>query len=233
MRSARPGTATIEFALVFPVLLILSLVLTQTALIMAAYGYAQYGAFAAARTAIVVLPRNTAAQDPDGAVSNVWNARSDADAKRGRIRHAAAMALLPIAGRQPATPRGDRIARGAASAFAGRSGPTPAWTGTLLAERVAYALEHTRVALFRAKQDGSLERVGDGERVGPQDALTVRVEHDFRLAVPFVGALFADGTLDPEAGGRPYASLSAQATLTNAGIDSSLPPEPELPRRDP
>ena len=50
------GTATIEFALVMPIMLFLILLLAQTTFVMAGNLFVHYAAFAATRSAIVYIP---------------------------------------------------------------------------------------------------------------------------------------------------------------------------------
>ena len=98
------GTATMEFVLVFPILLFFSLLLAQTTLLAGANAFIHYAAFAATRSAIVQIPTGYA---PDESPNVIINA--DGHTKHDIIRRAAVFALVPVSGRlspeAPAVPQ--------------------------------------------------------------------------------------------------------------------------------
>src|SRR5690606_37869617 len=67
------GTATMEFALVFPIFLFFILTLVQTSLLMVGNLYVHYAAFASVRSAIVQVPRNPVVDPYNSAVNETRN----------------------------------------------------------------------------------------------------------------------------------------------------------------
>jgi len=228
------GTATIEFALVFPVILVLVLLLTQITLLMGSYSYLHYAAFAAARAAIVQVPTSNE-------VENV-NVTSNADnsPKRAAIRRAAVYALVPIAGRtagDPSTVANNYLA-GLHNYFGEYNQESPAWINNLAADRLRYADAHTEVVISNVELDDT-GRVITTElpstsqyTFGPKDPIMVRVNHRLNLSVPYVSAFFANGALTAAEGGGRYREVTAYYVLTNEGVYDALPPRPEIPRDD-
>ncbi len=226
---ADEGTATVEFALVFPIALFLCLVLLQTTLLMVGNMFVHYAAFAATRAAIAQIPRNLTV---DGEPVNVIVAGEGAE-KFDTIRQAAVLAVMPVSGRSHnGSVAADAFVSGLEEHYAGLNQETPKWVHTLAADRLRYAAANTQVTLLRTKGDADavsfVSLNGGLSEFGPREAVTVRVEHRFFLSVPYVSAIFADGESD-EQGGR-FTLIAAQYTLTNEGIPVELPPEPELPR---
>ena len=225
---AESGVATIEFALLLPILLFVGLALTQTTLLMGGNLFVHYAAFAAARSAIVQVPADYDAQPP-----NIYTA--DADSPKHRAIHrAAALALVPVAGRSGDDTNGlltERIVRGFARFYEGYGQTPPPWIEGQLAQRLNYAAAHTRIQLLRSSDDdpGRIEPIGEGETAvfGTRDTIGVRVVHQLNLPVPYVDRLFADGS---SGGRRRYITLTARAFLQNAGLRDDMPPEPSLRR---
>jgi len=227
------GTATIEFTLVFPVLLVLALLLAQTAAAMAAGSYVHYAAFAAARTAIVQVPREDVPGEPalhlDTTVDGL---------KREAIWTSAAFTCVPVSGRiAPPAAVGENYAAGVADMYASAGQSAPGWTSTL-AERVTYALANTGVRILvptpESVENGDVfdfEAAPDWVVYAPKDPVTVMVEHRYRLSVPYIAVLFADGSLPEGDGEGLYRTLRAQATLSLEGVDPNLPPTPTLDRQ--
>jgi hypothetical protein len=97
------GTAAIEMAFVFPLGLMIFLLVIQAALVFNANMVVHYGAFAAARMAIVVVPLNLA-NDPIFPEKHNWVRNPDVSSvekseKLEMIRRAAVMAVMPISAR--------------------------------------------------------------------------------------------------------------------------------------
>lgn len=222
------GTATVEFALVFPVLLVMVLTLIQTTLMFTGNLFVHYAAFSAARRAVVEVPRAIA----DEAI-NVVNPQDSN--KQANVREAAVFAMMPVSG--PGTPRNSSLRGGVESIYRRAGQDPPRWSEELLDRRLAYASANTRVAIARIDPDQTGSGVylvvspraeGAAHRFGSRDAVGVIVEHNFFLSVPFVSRLFSDGsTSDPDG---HYADLTGYFMLTNEGVVDTLPPRPTIPR---
>ncbi len=241
------GTATIEFALVFPVMMFFVLLLGQVTFMMNGNIFVHYAAFSAARSAIVQIPKaNT--QDPDDPEGINVIVPGDGSPKWAAIVQAAAMAMVPVSGQGGG---GNSSSGGggvdmtqmtsAVERFYGSSPMAPpAWVQNILPGRVSYALAHTDVEMFvpYIVDMATIDYVPvDGPReFFAKDPVTIRVFHEFHLSLPYVGRLFADGT--NEAG--IYRMFSAYASLTNEGTPFVMPPQPmredveaPMPRWDP
>lgn len=227
------ATATIEFTMVFPILLFLIMLLTQSTLLMGATMVCNHAAFAAARSAVVVVPTNEAArEEPYNTVIGF-----DYSYKTQRIRKAAVMAVLPIAGRLETTANGQldplALADGLRGYYMAHNHAAPAWIDNLMADRLRYADANTRVTLLRTRVVGSVLELTpiDGQHTfGPRDPITVQVQHRMNLALPYVGQLFADGRHETVSGNTLYTNITTQCTLPNEGIINALPPAPALER---
>ncbi|MEM1445724.1 MAG: TadE family protein [Planctomycetota bacterium] len=244
------GTATIEFALVFPVLLVMILALIQTTFAFTGVLFVNYAAFAAARTAIVEVPRDLGA--PEG-VNEVVGVNSQ---KRENIRSAAAFALMPVSGpgNGAGLGSGDTVGDAVDAIYTAEGLDAPRWSQSLVDRRLAYALEHTDVELralgeVPPQPDVFFEQSigiagtefgyvvspnatsGARFRYGPRDPIQVVVRHRFHLSVPFVGRLFGNGTHSVDGAATPYRVIESDFMLTNEGIWRALPDESTVERR--
>ena len=232
------GTATIEFALVFPIVLFLTLVMLQVMLLMTGNFFVQYAAFAAARTAIVQIPvddtlgySGTYGDEP----ANVLDPSEDGRKMR-TIHQAAAFALMPVSG---PSKEGDVATTGFVEGLSKHYHDTgrdiPPWIEGMAANRLRYAYQYTRVTVLLPRVEGSkvsYEPLSpSGHRFGPKDPVTVQVRHQFFLSIPYVRLIFADGENAVAGGEGRYTTITAQATLTNEGWNPALPPTPVLPRK--
>lgn len=220
--------------MVFPIVLFLCLVLVQSTLLMVGNQFVHYAAFAATRSAIVYIPQDygLAGEPRNTIVPAAGNAKFDA------IRAAAYLAVVPVCGKLENSPedlRTDEYVSGLNDYFASYGQDAPRWVQTLAADRLRYAAANTDVnVLYTLVTRGEVEyfdtedEPGGQYTFGPRDAVTVRIEHRLNLSVPYVRALFADG--EHGEGRGSYALVTAQYTLTNEGVDPSLPPKPELER---
>jgi len=227
------GVVTVEFALVMPVILFLILILTQTALLMAAQFFVHYAAFAAVRVAVVQIPRDLSAVG--GEAHNVIDA-APGSPKFDAMTRAAQIAVMPISGRDESS-RVDVPAFAAAwrEHFELLDQTPPRWVDTLAAERMAYAVEHIEVELLRVeslREGVTLEPIFGTHAFTMRQTVAVRVRHRLNLAVPYVRAIFADDYHRTLHGETAYADVAATASLTVEGVDPALPVEPALPRRD-
>lgn len=225
------GTATIEFVLVFPILLVLILLLVQVTLLMVGNLYVHYAAFAATRAAIVWVPAATG-----GEAVNVIH--PDARSSKYRaIRRAAAGALIPVCGRlesgggsgiDPAV-----YADALRDHFDEGGGDRPAWVDKLVEQKVRYANANTEINLLvydPDEPDDFALMAEQGHLFGPRDPVTVRVRHRLNLAVPYVRLFFADGEHETVTGPGGYTLVEAQTTLTNQGVDPAMPEPPSVRR---
>lgn len=228
------GTATLEFVLVFPFVLFLALLLIQTTLLMVGNLFVHYAAFAAARTAIVQIPQDYLDfHEPPNTIVHVAG-----QPKYDLIHQAAAYALMPVSGRLGiASAPGEAYADALHRYYADQGHATSAWVDELAADRLRYAFHpvNTNIVVAYTKQsnEGLIWtdlRPAEMYTFGPKDSITIRVEHRFNLSVPYVRAVFTDGSHRISGGTGMYSRISAQYTLTNKGISEQLPPRPELQR---
>ncbi|MEM8784182.1 MAG: TadE family protein [Planctomycetota bacterium] len=252
--AAEEGTATVEFALVFPVLLVMILALIQTTLAFTGQLFVNYAAFVAARAAIVEVPQDLGREGPNVVLGG------DSQ-KLENVRAAAAFALMPVSG--PGDRRGPTADRPVGTAvdalYAAESLDTPRWSEGLADRRLAYALDHTDVQLMAlgegpadigtdtnadAFRSGLAGRGGtdfgyevspnaaDGARYayGSREPIQVVVRHRFHLSVPFAGRLFSSGTHTVDGMTTPYRLVTSSFALTNEGVWRDLPDQPSVER---
>ena len=238
--SRQAGTATIEFALVFPIFLFLILTLVQTSLLMVGNLYVHYAAFAAVRSAIVQVPRDIIVDPVVDAFNEPRNrVNGDDSTKRERIRRAAVYALVPVAGRLNTQAAGSDIYTNHLQHYFNTYDRTaPNWVDRLAGMKLQYANAYTDIDLYIARPSAdtapqlqyTLVPRDSTYTFGEREAVTVRVTHRLNLAMPYVGSMFADGKHDANAGTGRYVITEAMYALTNEGIDPYLPLEPTLPR---
>lgn len=227
------GTTTIEFTLVLPILGFMVMCMAQTTFLMAGNLFVNYAAFAATRSAIVQIP-TAYADEP----ANVFTS-SPGMSKYDAIQHAAAFALVPVAGRQTSANAAVDTAAylsGLAAYYSAYNVNQPPWIESLAADRLRYALDNTQITVFTTQvndNDVTFTAVPDGatQKFQPRDPITVQVSHKLNLSVPYVNAIFADGR-NTNSPGR-YRITVAKYTLSNEGILDTMPPKPTIPRANP
>lgn len=226
------GTATVEFCMVFPIVLFLCLILVQSTLLMVGNQFVNYAAFAATRSAIVYIPQDyTATGEPRNTI-----VPEEGKLKFDAIRAAAYLAVTPVCGKREDSVDSlltEEYVAGLGNYFASYGQDTPRWVETLAAARLRYAAANTDVqVMYTLVTRGEVEQFDvapeDSYTFGPHEAVTVRIEHRLNLSVPYVRGLFADG--EHNDGRGSYALVTAQYTLTNEGVDPDLPGPPELER---
>ncbi|MBI1367519.1 MAG: hypothetical protein GC162_02580 [Planctomycetes bacterium] len=224
------GTATIEFALVLPILLFVVLTLAQTTLLMGGVVFVNYAAFAAARSAIVQIP-----YDYPGEPANFYT-NSPSSPKYQAIHRSAAVALMPVASGAPSYVDSTTLDTAGfvdgLNQFYGAYGQNPPnWIANLAADRLAYADGATEITLSRPylvdDQTVDYEEI-DGMKVDAKDPIRVRVDHRLNLSIPWANRVYRDG--EQSDGIAQYKLISATATLTNEGILDKMPPQPSVPR---
>lgn len=230
------GTTSIEFALVFPILLLLCLTLTQTMMMMAGNMYVHYSAFQATRHATMEVPQDYT--DRGDLEANHY-APGKGSIKHERIRRAAYMALVPVAGQLGGGGGAGsaELVTSMTSLYSTYGASEPAWIASMLAAKVAYAEANTEIELLETlvhpDDDVTFEPLPENPyRFGVRDVITVRVIHKLNLGVPVVSRLFADGDNGAKGPGR-YTLITARATLTNEGVPTALPEKPEIDRVTP
>ncbi|MCX5660535.1 MAG: hypothetical protein NTW19_12550 [Planctomycetota bacterium] len=233
------ATATIELALVFPLMLFLALTLAQTTYLMGDNLFVHYASFSAARAAIVQIPLDRAFDgEPANAIIDAPSL-----AKHEAIRAAAVAALVPAAGLlETGTADGDVYAAGLTQHYAAYGMAPPAWIAATAASRYRYANApfNTAVNVCRYVEPDPAVTGAEGTLVrlpadaaytfGPRDAVGVIVTHQVSLSVPYVSMIFSSGLHTPATGRGRYATVSASCILTNEGVVDALPPLPTLPR---
>lgn len=231
------ATASIEFVLVLPVLLLVSLAILQAMLAMVGNATVHYAAQAAVRAAIVQVPRDLVRE---GGFSRNTLYFDDGTLKMDAIHQAAAYALLPVAGLgEREGVEGQRVADAMATYFQDQGQEPPVWVERQLPLKQDYADRHTWVTpKYHAPNDGDADEHGfvalePGEvRVfQAMEPLAIEVTHHLHLAVPYIRAFLADGSVDTRDGESAYSAVTAQAFARLQGVPMDLPPETSLPRR--
>ncbi|MAE68116.1 MAG: hypothetical protein CMJ18_28030 [Phycisphaeraceae bacterium] len=226
------GTASFEFVLLSPILLLSVLTLVQTALVMSGNLYVHYAAFCATRAAIVQIPRDDVLDEPANVI-----AQSRSSGKLSTIRRAAVFALVPVGGRMPeANEDAEAWVAALANMYESYGRTPPNWVERLAGQRLSYVDAHTAVYLLEVGEDAAgdvdYDELEDGEAMayGPKDPVAVRVTHDLNLSIPYAKAIFADEVPDYGEARFVQATVRAHYTLTNEGISDRLPPRPAIPR---
>ncbi len=231
-RAGQRGTATIEFALVAPILLFLMLLLAQTAMLMSGNLFVHYAAFAANRSAVVQIPRDLPTEPANAYYHEFGGVKHDA------IWRAAVYALAPVGSRAGGSGQDvdtDLYVEGLTALYEGYGRTPPAWIERIAADRLAYAADTTEMTVrkVRVLQDHTVEyeEIGLGESAtfSTHETISVRVRHELALGVPYVSSLYRDGEND----GGDYRTLVAHYMLSNEGMRDALPPQPTIQRTTP
>ncbi len=211
------GAVIVEFALLLPIAMAIVLIMVQAMFMMSATVVVNYAAFAAARTAIVWVPRDLAADVPSGFDPEGPNAviASGASFKAHNIRLAAVIACAPISGRlASASPGVDAVVvrDGIDRYFRQMGAVPPNWVRTMVADKLAYSWAHTQVQLDPMTSNPMV--------YDPNDELTAWVVHDYALLdVPLVGRLFGRWSSED----RAYTSrVTANCTMLNEGVSDEI-----------
>jgi Flp pilus assembly protein TadG len=239
------GTATIEFTLLLPFILIFGLLLAQVMWWAGGSLMVHYAAQAAARTAIVQIPKDYA-----DSPANQYGA---GDSKHQKIHLAAAMSVMPVAGPASAgSPIGSggagvsatQIVNGIRKHYSDHGYSAPPWVDEYISHHVQYAMSNTNVVVARVRvlinQQVEYTMLDGGglNTFNPKDAVGVFVYHNLYLPIPFVRRILADegpGGHDALYGAQEgkYKRMEAHYVLTLEGMLDRRPEEPSLPRRDP
>lgn len=219
------GSATLEFVLIIPMLLFCTLTLAQTTLVMGGNIFVHYAAFAATRSAITTLPMDFATTGESRNILVLPDGQ-----KTEHIRQAAVFALLPVAGKMEdsANSNAAALVEGFKSYYRALNQSPPKWIDGFLAQRLAYANAHTSIQFSRVVTESENDLLWQPleagiHQFGPREPVTVQVEHQLNLAVPYVWPIFADSKV------ARHTLVKAFYTLNNEGIDTELPPTPRQP----
>jgi hypothetical protein len=214
-RARRPGTAEggamVEFALVLPFLLMIVLLMVQSALLMGGQLCVNYAAFCAARSAVVQVPADFGRSEPPN---------DPGPRKMARVRLAALWAVMPVSygGYEQQSTDGPALREGLEQFFASYGQDAPGWVDDRLARKLGYAERYTDVSLSPEQtQDYPLD---DEPYTGYAANADVRAEvtHTLHLAVPFAARIFAAGEDGVELPGGEYGmAMRTRCTLINQG----------------
>ena len=182
------ATAMLDFVLVFPIFAMIVLTFVQLSLLIHARLVVSYAAFAAARSAVVWL-----AQDP-------------AEAQE-RAEKAAQIGCLAIASGAGA------VGSGWGHALA----VTPLYLHSPDGERLGHRIRRGGSKMAWSAAATRVHIRPSSQPLGAHDPVTVEVEHDFYLSVPYGDRVFRQGTL----GGLPIHTIKDSFTLTNEGYVQS------------
>ncbi len=215
-RSGQDGVAMIEFALVLPIALILSLIMAQSALLMVGHLCVHYSAYCAARSAIVYVPLGYEPGRGEG--RNVLNS-----AKLSRIKDAAVWAILPVASSSKHLRADASVALldGIENLLLTYGQDPPHWVRSLLARKLYYAEEYTKVWLDDPE---------NGDAYGEKETINAHVRHVFHMSVPYASRIYAavrgDDGVKLDFGADEYGMIiHASSILTNEGVQDYIEPE--------
>jgi len=206
------GTAAVEFALLFPVALMIVLIMIQSATLLSANLVVHHAGYTAARAAITWVPEKVSYDEPRNVVASPGQSE-----KLHRIRAAAVYKLLAIsASRRGSAAGGDSalIQDGLTRFYTLYGEEVPGWIRNMLPAKYEYAWEHTEVGLHPP---------ANGQVYGDNEELRVWLRHTVYLSVPYAGRVFAllgaGGEL-PEGGFGT--DVEVTYTLTNQGVEDEI-----------
>ena len=215
-RSGQDGVAMIEFALVLPIALILSLIMAQSALLMVGHLCVHYSAYCAARSAIVYVPLGYEPGRGEG--RNVL-----IPAKLNRIKDAAVWAILPVASSSKHLRADASVALldGIEDLLLTYGQDPPHWVRSLLARKLYYAEEYTEVWLDEPENPPTYRE---------NETINAHVKHVFHMSVPYASRIYSmvrggDG-VKLDFGADEYGMIiHASSILTNEGVQDYIEPE--------
>jgi hypothetical protein len=207
---AQAGTAIIEFALILPIILFIGMVLIQSSLLMGGFISVNYASYAAARSAIVMVPANTL-PEPRNMVQDTIGI--GASPKVNRVWVASLWPLLPTGdGGYAETGTGGETLNDGLDALLGAYGrQLPNWARDRLQRKLAYVQDHTQVQLAPPI---------NGDIYGEHEDIRVEVRHDLYMSIPYAGRFFAaiDSSRGVSLGDGKYAvEVTVNSRLPNEG----------------
>jgi hypothetical protein len=218
-RSGQDGAVVLEFTLLLPVALMFVLLMAQASMLMGGNLCVHYAAYCAARSAIVYIPDNANASEPQ----NVMLAPG-ASAKYQKIKMAAVWAVMPVSTESPDYPGSEdstTLRSGLEKFFTNYKMPRPGWVDARLSRKLAYADEYTILQVDPPR---------NGDKYDANENVRVRLTHTMYLAVPYANRVLA--SLDSQDGrvlnfgtANYGMNIHAGCTLTNAGRQDYVEPE--------
>ncbi len=211
------GVAILEFVMVLPILLFMTLLMAQSALLLVGHMTVHYASYCAARSAIVYGPLDLTYESDEP--PNVIDQESyhDYTIKHEAMRRAAIWAVLPISASSRRLDVGDTatLEDGLNEIFATYELDVPRWMLRLLERKMTYAEDYTTVWLT-LPNDGS-------DTYGRNEILLAHVTHTFYLSIPYAGRLYAavdrlHGTTVDFGPGEYGIDITATCRLTNEGV---------------
>lgn len=206
------GAAMIEFALVLPILLTISLVLAQTAFVLVGTMAVNYAAFCAARSAVVTVPEDMSYES--GEEPNYVYYDAEASAKVQRIRQAAVWAVMPVSAAHPElNESGMSLVDGSIVLYDAYGMDVPRWVYRMLGRKMTYADRYTEV---------QLDPPVDGDYYGENELIGVHVRHQLYLGIPFGNWIYAQ--MDPSGSSLEFdpavysVEIHALGLLPNEGV---------------
>ncbi len=210
--ASQAGAAMVEFVLVMPILLMIVLILAQTAFVLVGTVAVNYAGFCAARSAVVYIPADMTYAS--GEEANYVYFDSAASIKMRHIREAAVWAVMPVSGAHPSlSESGGLLVSGAAEQYESYGMDVPRWLLRVVGRKMAYAEEYTTV---------ELEEPDGGEYYGEKELIGVHVRHQLYLGIPYGNQLYA--AMDPTGqslafdGGVYSVEIHALGLLPNEGV---------------
>jgi len=231
-RRGESGVAILEFALAMPFLLIIGLVMAQASLLMVGNVCVHYAAFCAARSAIVVIPREFGSGEPRNLLVD-----SDADTgKMYRIKLAAVTALAPVSCGSDeisgAGAGGDTYVEGIDRFLSLQSVERPGWVDERLSRKLAYAGEYTDVEVDPPLPRTDPDEAEEDGLFDDNEDVHVTVRHTFYMSVPtgaWIFSFFAERVELPFGTNEYGMKMAAYYTLPNEGVQDYVDIE-EFPR---
>lgn len=208
-RCGDSGSVLVEFTLLLPIALAVSLGMLESSLLMAGNLCVHYSAYCAARSAIVQLPR----YNGPGERENEY-IPDDEQGKYGRIHAAAVWPLIAVSYGGTDQQRADDadLVDELIRFHDAHAAERPFWLDDRVGRKLAYALEHTFI---------ELDPPADGKTYQPREDIRVRVRHTYYLSVPYAGWFFSqilDGGVQLDADGAYGLIIQANCTLSNEGV---------------
>lgn len=219
---SQAGTVLIEFTLILPILVMISLVMIQSSMLMGGYLCVNYATYCASRSAIVYVPTQLG-DEPRNQMSSFDNPYDSE--KLARIRAAAVFALIPTGDSSHLTTADNAgsLTSGISSLITQSGNTVPNWVDRLLPGRLSYADEHAKVTIIPP---------ADNAQFGEHEDIKLILEYDLYLSVPFAGRLLAlmDSQNSVDLGDGKYAlKVTLPCALTNEGrqdwIDTEIFPD--------
>ena len=211
------GTVIIEFVLVLPIAMVISLIMVQASLLMGGFLCVNYASYCAARSAIVYIPQptNSEAANQVAHLSDV-----NISEKLWRIKAAAVWAVMPTGNgdNETSSDYAGVLSSGLQHVYGEYNRSTPGWVTELIGKKLGYAEENTSVELTPPYDEESMQ-------YGEHEDIQVTVRHNLCLSVPYAGKILA--TIDSEhsmylGNGKYAVEVTVPCTLTNEGTADTI-----------